>query len=54
MTGMPVPANAAIRSHGADQPWLRRDTAMLASIVGFALLLRCLFFTGFFGSDEVT
>jgi 4-amino-4-deoxy-L-arabinose transferase-like glycosyltransferase len=36
------------------QPWCNTDTFTLFAVMTFALLLRILFFTGVFGSDEVT
>lgn len=55
MTRMRVPrADAVITVASAEtHTWSRRDTALLTAIVLFGLFLRCLFFTGFFGSDEV-
>jgi len=37
----------------AWQPWSSRDNILLAALVGFAALLRLMFYTGFSGSDEM-
>lgn len=38
----------------APGPWLVEDTMRLAALLVFGLILRLVFFSGFYGSDEVT